>query len=240
MTCDWPLLGCDTCCDLDVPPDVLEAAQEAAVDWLWNATNRRFGNCQVTILPCLQTCDAGYGPWSAWVPYHTRSGWVNVGCGRCRDACSCSSISEVILPTVGTVSEVAEDGVVLDPSAWRVDNMRRLVRLDGGVWPTCQDFAADPPTWTVTYAPGYPVPSMGQLAAATLACQLARRACGAKCDLPANATQVTRQGVSITLDPSMSTGLWTVDQWIEMINRPVSRVWSPDLGFTRLYEPTTS
>jgi hypothetical protein len=232
MTCDWPILGCDTCCDLDVPPDIMEAAQEAAVDWLWNATNRRFGNCEVTILPCLQSCGytsaMGYGSYPAWIPYRTSGGWVNVSCG-CRRSCSCTTISELILPTVGTVSEVAEDGVILDPSAWRVDNMRRLVRLDGGVWPTCQDFTADPPSWTVTYSPGYPVPSMGQLAASTLACQLARRVCGHKCDLPANTTQVTRQGVSITIDPTTNTGLWLVDNWVEMVNKAPARVYSPDV-----------
>lgn len=228
--CDWPVQGCDTCCDLDVHPDVLAATQTMATEWLWEATNRQFGNCPVEILPCAKGCS---GSGNQWVPYRTASGWTNVGCGTCADTCSCTSLSEIILPTPGTVLSVSSNGFSLPPEAWRVDNMRRLVRLDGGRWPTCQDFTADPPTFAVIYTPGYEVPLQGQLAAAALACQLARRACGEKCDLPANTTQVTRQGVTITIDPGKETGLWVVDQWVQLMNRPHATITSPDVGVLR-------
>lgn len=231
--CDWPTLGCDTCCDLDIPPDIMDAASISAQQWLWESTKRRFGNCEVTIRPCLSDCNTStnISPWWPW--RDPDGGWVNVGCGRCGSTCSCSAISEVILPTPGEVSAVELAGVALvEGTDWRLDNMRRLVRL-GGRWPRCQDMTADPPTWAVTYTPGLPVPEMGQLAAGQLACQLARRACGQKCDIPTNATVVNRQGVSILIEPGEKTGLWMVDNWIEMMNRPLAKVWSPDMSVTR-------
>lgn len=233
--CDWNPLFSDcgedgTCTHVDsLHPDLSHVVQQAGVTWLWNATFRHYGNCPVTILPCLKQC-SGYGSYPAWVPYRTSEGWVNVSCGTCGSSCSCSSISEIVLPTVGTVSEVSESGVVLDATEWRLDNHRYLLRLGGDSWPACQDLNyEDEPTLSVTYTPGHSVPSMGQLAAGTLICQLARRLCGAKCDLPANATTVSRQGVSIALDSTTGTGLWIIDQWVEMVNRAVSKVWAPSL-----------
>jgi hypothetical protein len=236
--CDWdPIYSdCegDTCTHLDsMDPALAEVVQAAGVTWLWEATLRRYGNCPVTILPCLRQC-SGYGSWPAWVPWRTAGGWVNVSCGRCGSSCSCSSISEIVLPTTGTVLGVAESETVLDSSAWRLDNHRYLVRLDGS-WPVCQDLSyVEHPSLAVTYIPGLPVPAMGQLAAGTFICQLARRLCGASCDLPANASAVSRQGITITLDATTETGLWVVDQWVEMVNRATPRVYSPDVPVTRL------
>ena len=238
--CDWePLFsncGEDgTCTHLDgMDPDLAEAVTEAGVTWLWEATGRRYGNCPVTILPCLRSC-SGYGSARTppWVPFRSGGGWINVACGKCGLSCSCSSISEIVLPTVGTVLAVTLDGVLLEETDWRLDNHRLLVRLEGS-WPACQDLSyVEEPSFAVTYVPGLSVPAMGALAAGTFLCQLARRLCGASCDLPANASAVTRQGVSVTLDPLTETGLWVVDQWIEMANRATPRVYSPDVAPTR-------
>jgi hypothetical protein len=140
-------------------------------------------------------------------------------------------VDQIILPTSGTVSEVIVDSSELSEDAWRVYNRRILARIDGGSWPTCQDLAyATTPEFSVTYTPGNDVPAMGQLAAGSLICQLARRLCGASCDLPANATNVSRQGVSIVLDPGMTTGLWVIDQWIDMMNKGVAKVWTPSMS----------
>lgn len=240
--CDWnpTYVNCgedNSCLHIDaLDPVAAAAVMEAGVYWLWEASHRRFGNCPVTIRPCLRGCETG----RMWRPYRSTSGWVNVGCGSCGDRCSCSHFSEVLLPTIGEVLAVESHGVSLPPGSWRVDNMRRLVRVDGGVWPRCQDVTADPPTWAVTYIPGLPVPEMGRLVAGTLICQLARRFCGEKCDLPPNTTQVTRQGISITLTPGDNTGLWQVDQWLGLVNRPMARVHSPDLAVTRVVETSGS
>jgi hypothetical protein len=241
--CDWEPIFSEcgedgSCTHLDgMNPDLAAAVEVAGVTWLWEATLRRYGNCPVTILPCLASC-SGYGsPFTAgnppWVPYRTSGGWINVACGKCGASCSCSSISEIVLPTVGTVLTVTEDGVELEADDWRLDNHRRLVRL-GGTWPTCQDLSfVETPAFSVTYVPGLALPAMGQLAAGTFLCQLARRLCGAKCDLPSNASAVSRQGVSVTLDPLAGTGLWVVDQWVEMVNRAFPRVYSPDVPTVR-------
>lgn len=234
--CDWDLIYAEcedsgTCSHLEsMPEETAEAVVGAATTWLWEATLRRYGNCPVTILPCKRTC-SGYGSWPAFVPFRSAGGWVNVSCGRCGIDCSCSAVDQIVLPTIGDVLGVESHGVPLPAEAWRLVNHRILVRLDGGTWPTCQNLDyAETPDFTVIYIPGLAVPAQGQLAAGSLACQLARRYCGAKCDLPATATAVSRQGVSITLDPVQSpTGLWVVDQWVELVNRAIPTVRSPDL-----------
>lgn len=136
---------------------------------------------------------------------------------------------------------VESHGVSLPPTSWRLDNHRLLVRIDGGSWPTCQDLSySETPDFAVTYIPGLDLPVQGQLAAGTLSCQLARRFCGAKCDLPANTTAVSRQGVSITIEPGADTGLWVIDQWIGIVNRAIPTVRSPDISRVRTHYPATS
>lgn len=231
--CDWPLVfaSCtdSTCSHLEgLDPEVATAVEESAVEWLYTATNRRFGNCPITILPCLNGCRNNYG--LPWAPFRARSGsfaWTNVSCASCTNLCSCGSPSQVTLPTKGTVTEVRLDGVVFED--WKLLNSQILIRTDGGSWPNCQDVTAEPPTWDVDFVPGLPVPSMGQIAAGHLACQIARRLCGQACELPANTTSVSRQGVTILIEPGTGTGIWLIDQWVELVNKPVSRVHSPDV-----------
>jgi len=228
--------GCTHLEGLD--PAAAEAVLTMATHWLWQSTMRHYGNCEVTIIPCNRSC-SGYGSTPPFVPYRSGLGWINVGCNRCGADCSCTFVDQIILPTVGEIVGVVVDGVPFDE--WRLDSHRLLVRTDGGRWPVCQDLAfVDLPEFSITYIPGYDAPVGGQVALGTLACQLARRACGAKCDLPANTTAMTRQGVSITLEPSQATGLWIVDQWVEMVNRAVPKVSSPDLIRPRTLTTLTS
>lgn len=235
--CDWPLIytqceGDGSCAHLEsMDEQTAEAVEASAVDWLWEATNRRFGNCTVTFLPCINGCHNNYG--QMW-PTRLAGTWVNVGCAICVDTCACSAPSQVILPTKGTVIEVRLDGVPLAAEDWRVLNHKYLIRVDGGAWPACQDLTANPPTWEVDFIPGNPVPQMGQIAAGLLACQLARRFCGQACELPANTSSVTRQGVTITLDPTTMTGIYLIDRWIELMNKAQSRVWNPDVPVVRI------
>jgi hypothetical protein len=148
----------------------------------------------------------------------------------------------VVLPTIGDVLSVELDGTPMPDMDWRLDNHRYLVRLDGESWPVCQDLAyLTDPSFAVVYVPGLAVPEGGRLAAGVLSCQMARRYCGAKCDLPTNTTSVSRQGVSITVDPQAgNTGLWLVDQWAEVVNRAVPTVRSPDVPLVRTHWPTGS
>lgn len=195
--------------------DLIDAALQAATEALWNRTKRRFGLCEVTYRPCKESCWGGL-TWpllarSGWLdasswgwPFPALVGgkWINLACGNCSDGCSCGSVEEVTLPyPVFEVTEVKVDGEVLDPSAYKMYNRNRLVRVDGGSWPTCNDLELDDTevgTWSVTAEYGEPVPELGRMAVGELASQIYTRCSGngASCNLPAGVVkEVTRQGV---------------------------------------------
>jgi hypothetical protein len=177
---------------------------------------------------------------SVWSPFIRDGSWFNCGCAG---ACSCEPRCAVWLPgPVAGVVEVVVDGVVIDPSRYRVDNRTRLVGLDGQCWPDCQNMNLESPdegTFQVTYLRGKPLPMAGQIAAGLLACEFLKACQGQACGLPANISSLTRQGVQIEMvDPTDElndglTGIRQVDQFIRAVNpknllrRP--RVLSPDL-----------
>lgn len=130
----------------------------------------RIGVCETVVRPCAAGCGS-LGSWmeapvgaastaglgvrtigGIYTPYVSGGIWIN-GCG-CRPAdCSCTSLSEVILPgPVGGIDYVMVDGVMLPKTAYRVDNGNRLVRQDGQPWPSCQDMGT-PIVKPVTYEP---------------------------------------------------------------------------------------
>jgi hypothetical protein len=149
------------------------------------------------------------------------------------------------------IDEVKIDGVVLDPSLYRIDDYRYLVKLpdaEGNYdpFPCCQnirlaDTEAD--TFAVTFTYGTPPPTPGVLAAAQLACELAL-ACSpetiGKCRLPQRVTSIARQGITMAvLDPfdflsDGKTGLYLVDLFLRTYNpnrlRRRAAVLSPDVG----------
>jgi hypothetical protein len=233
--CDWPLISVcatDGCSHLaQLPPATRTAVETYAATWLWQSTGRRYGLCGQTIRPCRRPC--GSGSWYVYYPVRIDGSWYN--CPACGDRCSCSVVQQVEIPgPVHDISEVKVDGVALDPSAYRVDNYRWLVRIDGGSWPICQDIDladTEAGTWAVTYTVGKAVPEGGQLAAGALACQISRLVSTGKCDLPQNWSQINRQGVSITRIPEAATptGLWIIDSWVQLENRPRPGLRSPDL-----------
>lgn len=214
--------------------------ESMAAEYLWRWTGQRFGVCETTIRPCRQDCTVGLSTYgtsgslsSPWQPVLLSGQWYNLGCaGGCGDNCGCTSgrALEFEKPIAGVV-EVVVDGVTLDPSTYRVDDGRYLVRLDGKFWPYCQNMTrapGEPNTWTVTVRTGSPVPIGGQIAAGKLACELAKAACGAKdCELPQRWQTITRQGVTISaaidlfegLDQG-KTGVWLIDSWVASVNKP--------------------
>jgi len=116
---------------------------------------------------------------------------------------------------VASITQVKVDGVVLDSSAYRLDNANLLVRIDGQRWPFCNDLSkndTETGTWSVTAQFGEDVPTMGQIAVGELAAQLAKAlACDEDCALPQPIQQLTRQGVSVTfLDPNQLFGQGTI------------------------------
>lgn len=139
----WPRPD-TSCCDRLEPVNPtpeqttrIERMLHVATEIMWRLSGKQFGSCPVTMRPCRQTCSGGtaYGYWSGstWTPVLDGGRWYNEKCGKCAPSgCSCTEVCEVVLP--GPISEVLEvkvDGVVLDPSEYRLDNARKLVRQFG-------------------------------------------------------------------------------------------------------------
>lgn len=252
--CDWPLdyLGgmCDALSNLKEEGEHAKF-EDLAVEYLWNWTGRKYGLCEVTVRPCREDCVAGstfQGDRGApWTPTLINGKWYNFGCASCVGSrCSCSYVPTLQLPgPVESVIEVQIDGETLSESAYRVDNERFLVRVDGGDWPSCQDLSVDdgePGSWSVTYKRGIKVPAGGRQAAARLACEFALAAVGDRnCSLPQRVQTITRQGVTVAMLDSFDdidkghTGIWVIDSWVaSVMRRPRSGiVMSPDYGGAR-------
>jgi hypothetical protein len=246
--------------------DRTDAAVQAASEVLWTMTGMRFGACPITIRPCRDDCRDVYGPY--WAGGWSGAGWWQWGagpmpvlyqgvwslwpCGTCTAGCSCAHVSQVNLPSpVASVIEVRIDGAVLDPSAYRCDDFRRLVRVDGGEWPRCNNLSLNEGavgTWSVTVEVGEQLPELGRLAVGELATEFIKALTGdASCGLPAQVQQITRQGVSMQfLDPSSTfangrLGLRFCDLFLTTYNpgglkaRP--RMYSPDARGGRMAAP---
>lgn len=211
--------------------DRANTARAAAAEYLYRWTGGAFGLCEITIRPCRSDCHDGRSTYrGTWAPALVNGDWSSVSCGSCGDLCGCgdSGASSLRLPgPVYAVTAVVIDGELLDPSNYRVDNKQLLVREDGEGWPTCQDLSlpeGEVGTFTISYQLGNPVPPGGQLAAETLACELAKAISGdGTCQLPQRVQSITRQGVTIAMLDSFDdvdkghTGIWIIDSWIASI-----------------------
>jgi len=248
----WP-------CDVSTEsPTATGYAVQVATDAIWALSGRRFGTCSVTLRPCREDC-GGCGASASWYEWPLASSWVtpaligglwfNVVCGVCPGTCSCSEVSEVLLPApVSSITAVVIDGVTLATSAYELRDNRRLVRIDGNKWPRCNDLslaAGQVNTWTVQAVYGEDVPEGGKWAVGELACELLRAFRGDECRLPKTVTQLVRQGVTITMPELTSifengtTGLYLADAFIQTWNpshlRRRARTYSVDApAFPRL------
>lgn len=211
---DWEPIWCETL-SAAAAAATGDAVQIAA-DVLWILSGQRFGLCEVTIRPCREECWNGYWAWNDWWPGvggSSRVGgggprpwwynglWYNV-CGGCSGSCSCTMLDEALLPApTREVIRVMLDGEVMDPSRYRVDENRKLVRTDGALWPMCQNMAAaddQPGTWSVTITVGEDVPLLARRAVGQLAAELAKDCAGEGCMLPYEVTSLSRQGVNLS------------------------------------------
>lgn len=247
LPCSWALNP--TCAGwVDYPAETKISAINYASLLLWSATGRRFGLCEITVRPCGRRTDNsslwGYiqGDGGGFYPYLDNSGtWRNCACSG---GCSCRPRCEVWLPgPVDSITSVTQDGVTVDPAAYRVDNRSWLVRTDGGCWPEYADLSTDTNRFEVTYQRGEPVPAVLIDAAETVACEFAKALTSQDCRLPARITSLTRQGVQMSaLDTDSLTrrgfiGIPEVDQVIFAFNpfglRSRPRVITPDLPYPR-------
>lgn len=243
LTANPPVPASSGCSALESLSEEAQASFERmAAELLWEMTDRVFGLCEVSVRPCRGGCSSasrwidtfwGRGPYpwgdisaGSWVPLLIGGEWFNMGCG-CVGTCSCAETGPTSLRLPGPVVEVVSvtiDGVALPSSAYQVLYGRNLVRLDGDVWPACQNLLADATqegTFEVVYRRGVEVPTGGQIAAGVLACELAKAACqDGTCQLPQRVQTVTRQGVTVGIVDAFQgltdgrTGIWLIDAWV--------------------------
>lgn len=232
----WPVLWpCDIACE---SPEVTGSAAAFATEVVWALSGQQFGFCTVTLRPCRRDCFDSAWPFEIAVPGFPGSGfvtpllhngqWFNIVCDQCSGTCSCTEVSEVLLPaSASEIVEVKVDGVTLPSSAYRLDDYRILVRIDGDRWPLCNDLnEADTEigTWSVTAKYGRQIPQGGEWAVGELACEFLRAIKGEDCRLPRNVTQIARQGVTITypdvgkIFSNGRTGLYLTDIFIATWN----------------------
>lgn len=239
--CAWTL-NTDCCPGWDAySPEIQETAAAWATEILDALTGRQFASCPVKVRPCGRRCGwfGGYLTWpvggptmmgmgNPWmIPYIGEGGvWRNCTCGG---GCKCRATCEAHLPgPIAEITEVKVDGVVIDPSAYRLDDSSILVRTDGECWPECQNLDlpdTDDDTWSVTYRPGRPLPVSGAIAAGKLACEFAKSCAGdADCALPEQLISLSRNGVQVQVaDPQELlegglTGIHEVDLFIRTYN----------------------
>lgn len=252
------------CCSADVGSDysLLDTVAVEASQLLYEFSGEQFtGETEVTdARPCRSGCGCWgdiltpmspgapqIGGWGAWGGLGW--GWGYEGCG---DLCGCGTLSRVNLSgyPVTEITEVRIDGVVVDPSGYRLDDWEYLTRLadsngNARYWPSCQRLDIGPDevgAFAVSYVYGYAPPLPGVAAAKVLACQLYLACQGGDCALPAGVTSIDRQGISIKRSPFITwaqkggiwqTGILQVDIFLQAFNpggltRPTT-IFSPDV-----------
>lgn len=187
------------------------------------------------------------GGWSFWVwdqaamgwsfpsiPYRIDGEWFNFG-GACDGQCHLDGVT--LPPPIGTVTEVVIDGEVLAPTAYAIQEFRRVVRLDGERWPCTQRANIDSSpyagpndgskrgTWQIAYEYGRGPGPAGVAACARFACEVAKAWCNsADCQLPARLKHIVREGVDMDFADPLSfigkgeVGVYEVDLWINNVN----------------------
>ncbi len=227
----WAVVA-DLPADLDASiTDATKARALASASWLlWKLSGEQYGVCETALRPCRDV-DRRERRWGSWWPVPGWDGWLSwpFDCG-CRSSCGCKRLERVTLPgPVRQILEVIVDGIVLDEDAYRCDDRKTLVRVDGGEWPACQDLTqptTEPGTFGVRILRGRPVPVTGWEAVVTMGAELSKAMTpGVKgCALPERVTSVTRQGITIAvLDPMEfldkgRTGLGSVDLFLQASN----------------------
>lgn len=213
-----------------------------ASELCFKLSGRQFpGICEVVNLrPCRMPAWWGPGTGLSPLPAPLGSTWPPVWWGRCHcqgdpwsGGCGCTDgIDQLDLnpyTPLTAIDSVTINGTVLDTSKYVVYDWRFLARTDGNVWPVVNRLDRDltgADTWGISLHYGARPPEDAQLAAATLAGELALAAnpSAGQCSLPERIQSVTRQGVTFAiLDPQLyldvgRTGIYLIDLWIKATN----------------------
>jgi hypothetical protein len=133
-----------------------------------------------------------------------------------------------------------QDGEIVDPSTYYLANHSTVYATSTSPWTSCNV--------EVTYSYGSEPPTMGKIAARTLAMEFAKLWNGDDdCILPQRITSINRQGVAYTLlddqtfIDDMRVGIYTIDLFLKSTNpdraRARSKVFSPDTPRGRRITP---
>jgi hypothetical protein len=131
-------------------------------------------------------------------------------------------------------------GAIVPPSEYYLVDHSTIQAASGVPWTPCNT--------EITYSYGTYPPTMGKMAARTLAIELAKLWSGDDtCTLPERVTSISRQGVTYTvLDnqdfiDDLKTGIYTVDLFLKSTNpdraRAKARVFTPDVPRARRITP---
>lgn len=225
---DWPVdySQCTDCGPFDdeaTGTEVKAKFEDMAKWFLWGWTKRQFGTTTSWLRPD-ESCDRP--PTYAYLPPVVA--WP-LCCGSCKQCgCSCGSLTSLwVSAPVESVTQVVIAGEVLPEDSYHLEGAHRIVRTDGGSWPSTQNMMADvqsPGGWGIEIVVGTSVPTGGRIATAVLACELAKAACNdTKCRLPQRVTSITRQGVAMTMLDDFDglqkgrTGIWLIDSWVSSV-----------------------
>lgn len=217
---------------------------------LFELSGRQFtGLCTRTVRPCADPCRRWGSSRIEASYWDSVRGWRSERGG----SCGCGSVSAVKLAgyPVRQIEEVLIDGDVVDPSLYRLDDWRKLTRLDNpdgtkGRWPACQNLALDdgPGTFSVTYQHGVDPPLIAFEAAAELACRLYQIClpgsdAATASQIPVGVARVVRQGIEVDrgllvnfLYAAKPSGLVAVDAFLAAYGGGTRRrpsVFSPDV-----------
>lgn len=189
-----------TSCDVDkfldeYGEEALDEIIDAGSDLIAGATaNGVTGRCSIKVRPCSDGVCGCWGP------------------------CTCCNVDGIVLfGFQPAVTQVKVDGVVLDPSAYKLVDNRVLVRVDGSSWPVWQNVAlADSQTGTfsVTFEHGDTGGWVGLMAATEMSCDLIEASVpNGRPKLPPHAISALMDGVALQLDASQLTGF----PWLERL-----------------------
>ena len=243
-----------------------EAAARIASDRLRKLTAGRYGLCEELVRPCRDVCRVRWDErWGRYLnppypypgagdgilrPYLKAGLMYNLCRGGCSQDCACDDVCKVTLPgPVHEILAVYVDGQLLPADSYLVteppDNW--LIRLDGECWPDCQSMTSsltELGTFAVRYLKGRdPACDPDALrAVSALACELFKKACGAKCRLPGRIRTLSRDGITYEVLegwPRVGTGLDEVDDWLGLVNphqlRAPAAVFTLDMPSSRFH-----
>lgn len=228
-----------------------ELAAQAATDILYALSGRRYDGLRVSVL------DAPFvpGPGRQALPYGLSS--LGIGQSRRGFPTPLNEISAGVFP-VTDVRSVTIGSHDVDPTLVKIVDRQKLRLLpdpvlgsllgvnlysDGSdiysLWPGGEcGCGCGPARATITVEWGQQPPAGGVIAARAFAKELALGISGKPCRLPGNTVNISRQNVTVLLDPSTYldqglTGIPTADLWLRAVNpnrlQQESTIWSPDL-----------